>query len=928
MPRRRGHALQVLAVATGLAVAAVAGILVALNSRSAPPLTAPICRGDIVVPRGLPPPSLAETGEPRPAPLRLGLGGDGTVGSISVGGRNLPSLPGRGGFSVRMAGDGPNLLPNPSFEQDANGDGVPDGWNFAESSNRDIPRVDPAVAHVGTRSILVSNPVKQRSGTFRTDVVVDPNTSYVFSAWFRSRNVRPNFPTAIRETYHPHSPFRVDLQQLATGRVVSTDSAWGYTGTAEWNRQFTGVRTRADVTALRIVGWIADGAGFGWFDDLYLGRLFPHDPVPIRGAVSTDRRGRGVQRATLPGEGLSLTAAFTAARDHVRVDGAVTGDGEHDKAFQLSYTLPVDATGWAWGDYARRSTVIAKGAFSYLSTSSMQQASRYPWGVINDTTSGLAVGVPLDQARMFRIAYDASAGLSITFDLGVSPDATALKDRATFSFIVYTTDPVWGFRSATQRYYDLFPQFFARRTNPVCEGAWFVAPPLDSIGRAYLDFGLGLDMIALGKASSQSHATWGLRYLGWDNARHIATTAYTHQWAFYDPIGRGPEVTYQRAIAHLEAEARRRPADDEQRRIRDEAAAALESTARDFNGRLYYERFGDFYAYYQNLDATSASRADWAGAVQIQQVDRAVGLAMKSVGLLDGIHLDSTSGMRRWGAAEDYDRRHWASARIPLTFSYDSGQAVVRGIFPMYDRIGEMAIFVRDRRMMLTANFNAAEAQTLGFVGADHIDFFGLEQGLADRARPGTGADQFALMKRTLAYQRPISTLDHLIGQGKLDAGAIERRLQQNLFYGIFAGAFDAETEADATGNEVTWSTAANAKLWARYAPLIKQVAVAGWQPVTDAWSSNPRVWLERFGSLAGRDLHLAIRNETGTSQRCSLTIDIRSLRADPTKVLRAVEQISGTTLRIQANRSGGVAVLTMLVPARSTRLLSISESA
>ena len=916
-------------VVTGLVVLCIVGVVVALNWMSgSSPLTTRGCDGDVVVPAGLSSPSSAERAERKPEGLSLGLAPDGSVPTIRVGDRTLPSLREGGGFAIRMAGHGSNLLTNASFEQDANGDGVPDGWSFTASRRTNVPRLDATVAHSGTQSILVSNPRKQRSGTFRAEVAVEPNSSYVFSSWFRSRNVQPNFPTAIRETYHPHSPFKVDVEQLAGGRVVSTVSARAYTGTAGWNRQFVGVRTRSDVTALIIVGWIEEGSGTGWFDDLYVGPLFPHGPVPLRGTVSTKGGGRAIQRATVAGEGLSVTAAFTAARDHVRVDGVVKGDGRRDEAFQLSYTLPVDATGWTWGDYARGSKEIATGAYSYLSTTSTQQASRYPWGVIYDAKSALAIGIPLDQPRMFRIAYDASAGLSITFDLGISPDATTLKDKATFSFIVYAADPVWGFRSATQRYYDLFPQFFARRTNPACEGAWFVAPPLDSIGRTYLDFGLGLDMIALGKASNQSHATWGLRYLGWDNSRHIATTAYTHQWAFYDPIRRGPELTYQQAIAHLETEARLRPANDEQRRIRDEATAALISTARDFNGRLYYERFGDFYAYYQNLDATSPSRTDWAGAVQIQQVDRAVNLAAKSVGLLDGIHLDSTSGMRRWGAADDYDRRHWASARTPLTFSYDSGQVVVRGIFPLYDRIRELANFVRDRRMMLTANFNAAETQTLGFVGADHIDFFGLEQGLADRARPGTSADQFALMKRTLAYQRSISTLDHLIGQGKLGAGAIERRLQQNLFYGIFAGAFDSETEADARGHEVTWSTPANAKLWARYSPLIKQVAVAGWQPVTDAWSSNPRVWLERFGSLDRRDLHLAIRNETDTSQRFAMTIDIRSLGADPTKVLRAVEQITGATLGIQANPSGGVAVLTMSIPARSTRLLSISEGA
>jgi hypothetical protein len=923
----RRRALRVVVPAAGLALAAVAGTIIALTSGSAPPLTTEVCRRDPVLARPAPSSHAAAEGNAQPAPLRLGLAPDGAVRSVRVADRILPAQRRGGGFSVRMAGNGPNLLPNPSFEQDVDGNGFPDDWGYVQAADGTAPRLDATVAHSGAKSLRVFNPTRRTSAFFWMEVPVDPKTSYVFSAWFRSRSVRPNFPTAIRETYHPHSPLKVDVQQLANGNSVSTSSAWGYTGTAGWNRQFTGLRTRDDVTRVRIVGWIERGSGTGWFDDLYLGRLFPDDPVPVHGTVSTDAQGRTQQRASLPAQGLDLTASFTSAPDHVRVDGAVTGDGAGDQAFQVTFTLPVDATGWTWWDYARRSRLIGTGAYSYLSTSSLQQASRYPWGVISDTQSALALGVPLDQPRMFRIAYEAPAGLSITFDLGVSPDAIALRDRATFSFVIYTADPVWGFRSATQRYYDLFPDLFLRRTDPACEGAWFVAPPLDSIARTYLDFGLGLDMLALGKSSSQSHATWGLRYLPWDNSRHIATTAYTHQWAYYDPLASGPELSYEQAIAHLQAEADRSPNTDRARRQRDEATAALASTARDYNGRLYYERFGDFYAYYENLDATG-SPTDWARTVQVQQVDRATNLATKSIGWLDGIHLDSTSGMRRWGAADDYDRQHWGSARLPLTFSYDSGQVVVRGIFPMYDRIADMAIFVWYRRMMLTANFNAAETQTLGFVGADHIDYFGLEQGLADRARPGASADPFAMIKRTLAYQRPVSTLDHLIGQGKLDATQIDRRLQQNLFYGMFSGAFDAEHEADATGGSATWSTQANAKLWSRYTPLIKEVSRAGWQPVTYAWSSNPRVWIERFGSLVGGNLHFALRNETNVSQAFTLTIDIRTLGANAAKTLRAVEELTGASLRIQANPSGGVAVLTTSLPPRSTRLLAVSESA
>ena len=923
---RRRRALRMVVPAAALAVAAVAGTIIALSSGSAPPLTTEVCRADPVLAHSAPVSRLAAEGTARPAPLHLGLTSDGVVHSVRVGDRTLPALPGGGGFSVRMAGQGPNLLPNPSFEQDTDGKGIPDNWGYLQAAGGSVPRLDTTVAHSGASSLRVSNPTRGTSGSFWIEVPVEPRTSYVFSAWFRSRDVRPTFPTAIRETYQPHSPFKVDVQQLVNGEVVDTSSAWGYTGTAGWNRQFTGLRTGDDVTSVRIVGRIERGSGTGWFDDLYLGRLFPDGPAPIRGTLSKDGD-RVVERASLPRHGISLSASFTTAPDHVLVDGMVEGNGTTDQAFQLTYTVPIDATGWTWWDYARRSRPIGDGTYSYLSTSSLQQASRYPWGVVADTQSALAIGVPLDQPRMFRIAYDAQAGLSITFDLGVSPAALALQDRATFSFVIYSADPVWGFRSATQRYYDLFPELFARRTDPACEGAWFVAPPLDSIERTYLDFGLGLNMLALGKASSQSHATWGLRYLRWDNARHIATTAYTHQWAFYDRVGRGGELSYEQAIGHLQAEAGRRSANPDQERIRDEAAAALKSTALDFNGRLYYERFGDFYAYYENLDTSSPSLTSWAGAVQAEQVQRATNLAA-SVGRLDGIHLDSTSGMRRWGAADDYDRRHWAIARLPLTFSYFSGQVVVRGIFPMYDRIADMARFVRDRGMMLTANFNAAETQTLGFVGAGQIDYFGLEQGLADRVRQGASADRFAMLKRTLAYQRPVSTLDHRIGQERLDAEEIEHRLQQNLFYGVFAGAFDAETEADATGTRATWSTHRNAELWARYAPLIKEVAMAGWQPVTDAWTSTPQVWVERFGSLAGRNLHFTLRNETAVAQRFVLTVDIRSLRASPTKALRTVEEITGASLRIQANHAGGVAVLSTSIPPESTRLLAVSESA
>src|SRR5439155_25607400 len=345
------------------------------------------------------------------------------------------------------------------------------------------------------------------------------------------------------------------------------------------------------------------------------------------------------------------------------------------------------------------------------------------------------------------------------------------------------------------------------------------------------------------------------------------------------------------AVAGLQGLAHGEARTTSARRLRDEARAALASTPRDVNGRRWYEFYGPYLLWYQNLDLTNGT--NWSATVRTEQMERAVVLAIGAHARLSGIHLDSTSGMRRWGAADDYDRSHWAAATIPLTFSYDSGQVVERGIFPMFGEIVRSADFAHARGMLLSANFNGDEARALSFVGADQIDFFGLEQGLQDRATKDVSADQFAMLKRTMADQRPVSTLDHKVGRGLVSTAEVERRLQQNLFYGIFMGAWNARVEADGGSAWPTWTDPADTALWSRYAALFRELASAGWQPVTDARSSNPNVWVERFGSLADRSLRLTLRNETPTEQDTTITVDLSPAGLGPAPSLRGFEELT-----------------------------------
>jgi hypothetical protein len=863
--------------------------------------------------------------------LQLGLGDHGSVTDVNVGSRRIPTTTtGQGGFELRMVGGSPNLLADPGLEEDRNGDGVPDGWRFLGGGAS--PVLDDQIAHGGRCSIRISNSSISVSGALAVDVPVTPLEYYVVSAWMRGDDILPTRTTAS------FTPARLAVQQLAGGKVVDTSFAFGYTNTSDWNRQFVGFHAGPDVTQVRLEGLIDEGSGTVWFDDLYLGRLFQEPGwVPVTGALTAGANaGLAEQRADLKQLGLHLDVRYSGGNGRIAVQGTISGTTTSDRAFQLRYTLPLRIEGWRWGEDARTDVRIESGSYdndsvttrqsrryAYGGINQLQQTSTYPFAAVYDDRSSLALGVPLSDPRMFRIDYDASTGLSITFDLGTSPAAKHLNGAATFSFVIYTADPAWGFRAATEKYYQLFPSSFVRRTQSAREGIWFFAPPLDSLASSWREFGLGLDVIALGKAPTQSHSTWGTAYVPWDDRRNIYDSAYTHEWAYFQPRGSPETPTYDQALARMQSLASSHPVDAEGERARDEALAALRSTERDVNGRLYYETYRDFFAFYQNLDSLPSAPLDWTRAVQAHQVDAALKLAQGAGGSLAGIHLDSTSGMRRWGAVDDYDRAHWAATSLPLTFSYNSGRVAERGVLAMYEQIQRVASFVHDRGMILSANFNGGDTRAAGWLGADQIDYFGVEQGLPERASGADGIDRLALLKRSLAYDRPVSTLDTRIADGSLTLPQIERRLQQNLFYDIYAGAWVRDENEDHQ-TIPSWSTPDRAALYARYTHLFRTLGTAGWQPVTEARSSNPDVWVERYGCLCRGDLRLTVRNETTATQHSTLTID---LRAEGATAAAALEEITGTALQVTVDRAQGTARISLTVPPETTQLIRVTRS-
>jgi hypothetical protein len=862
--------------------------------------------------------------EVRAGGLSIRVGADGGVDGVAVGERELPMLGKRGGFTARLAGGNPNLVENPGFEQDDDGDGTPDGWRL--QSGRSRPVLDREVAHGGAASLRLTNRAVEVSGSVVSEIPVRAGRYYTVSVWMRTDAVQPTLPSMAA------TPPRLEATQLRADGPGKTFSAFGYTDTTGWNRFFVGFQAEPEVERVQLRAVLDDGSGTVWFDDVHLSELLGKQvEVPAR----TWREDGDVRQVGgIPGTNLRLAASLVPREDHVLVAGAVRGDGE-DRAFQVSFTLPVDARGWRWGDDPRRERTVVAGDYVTLSgppgqteqypyggISQPQRTSQYPFGGVADDRTGLAIGVPLSVPRAFRIGYT-SDGLEVTFDLGTSPDSGSDRNGATFAFVIYPSDGAWGFRSMAERYYAIFPGDFERRTDPDREGNWLFAPPLDSLpGDADEDFPLGLHTIALGKAPPQTFSTWGTKYVGWANERGLYASAYTHQWTYFQPLELLPGrrfPAFDAAMAEMQRLASAVPGDDTQARRRDEAGAGSYSGSKDVNGRPYYEHYPGFLSFYQNLDAVREDGLDWSETVVRQQIQRAIRLAREAGGRLDGIHMDSTSGARRWGAVNDYDREHWAASEMPLTFSYNSGLPAQLGILQMHPHIRRVAEFVHDRGMLLSANFNGGENRTAGWLGADLIDYFGIEQGLPDKAGGIDRVDPLAMVKRVLAYQRPVTSLDTDIADGSITLEVVEDRIRQSLFYAIYPGAWVRdENEDDQT--VATWSRAEVRAVYAPYARHFRDLSAAGWEPVTHARTDDPRVWVERYGS--GDEVRFTIRNETDTRREYALTIDLDALGLD--RDARVTELLSGEEAAV-TTFGGDDLTLRLVVEPRDTQLLLVS---
>lgn len=814
--------------------------------------------------------------------LQIGITEKGQITKINNFNKELAILQKYGGFYLKRAGKTKNLLPNPSFENDRNANRIPDGWrpSFFDRK-RTRPKLIEGVARTGNRSLLIHNKVKKNSRLLITDVEVEPNTYYFLTGWVKTENITPTAPTAL--SWGHISPVQISLNKISNGKWIGSKNAYGYTGSNDWHKFGVGIYTDKKTTHLKVSFNLKDGAGKVYFDDFYLGKLFQDEELPVRSnVVKESERNSWIQKAFFPRDKIILSAKYSVKSDAIEVNAQVTTDLQNDVPLKLCFVLPIDANGWKWADYVRSSRAIDtyKTKYEYATEYNESIMSRYPFNTIYSDAGSISIGSNISNPRVQKSWVDDS-GFHTCISLGLSRTASNFPSSANASFVLYTSNPKWGYRSATSRYYKIFSEAFKRRIDSSREGAWFISPRNGNekslvhpknISVAN-DYGLSMNMIRFGLTVHQANFTKPepAKELKWSQNSNKLSMIYSHQWIYrktFDTIDiNEPEKTAFQNTSKNKIS-------------RDFSSAASRSIIKDINGRFLYELYkaprSDQYVfqYYQNAGYFDKSgKLDWSDAIFKNHIFHVIDNARRFKGRIDGFHLDSLSGMRRWGEADNYNEDHWDTTTLPLTFSYNTGQVTQNIALSNYAHISKLSDYLRNNGYFLSANYNGSEARAGSWFAADKIDYFGIEQQLSAKSSLSNDLfvtqDSFAMYKRTIAYKRPISSLNVTDFLARLSLDDQISVLERSLFYGIWDG-FSAITPKV---NKMMQNQDIRS-LYKKYTPIIERLTNVGWEPVSYADSDNVDIWLERYGNLSDDEMFLVLRNETKDMQKGIIRID------------------------------------------------------
>ncbi len=663
----------------------------------------------------------------------------------------------------------------------------------------------------------------------------------------------------------------------------------------------------------------AVGARSGWRN------LTPRDINPIGGFVARDV-GRGSGFVALeggvaqteaglrvygdfPGLDLSVVAALQSRDAAIEIAGVLADHTGSDRAISLYFIVPLAARGWRWhedGQTSRR--ILDRGLYTTAAPCAAGANglhSSYPLACVGGRAA-VALAVDPMRPRIFRLGYEAATQqLYCAQDLGLCAEHKATPSAATFGMALYPVDPEWGFRAATERYWELYPQAFEKRMAR--HGGWICWGNMDKVAepeKTGMLYHWGPATTDKGRAVAHDDGIGTCSFIYNDSVRFFMDLGFFEQrptaeearepfrrfLQAEDPLGLlldAPQgATGRSRWQSLRTWLGERDLGQYTGRCQ---AAVQASFAEDAEGAM--------------IPGYLVNRKDWGpenwwtgrllcnpdpdipggyGRFLMEDVIGLVWDYLKANGAdPDGIGLDNYLVNAN---TLNYRREHFRYADIPLTFDR-SGKLALCGDFQLLEWVRSLKDWLKTRDGYLIPN---AVGRSWPFL-APYMDIFGLELAYETEAAQ--------LYYATLAAGRPVVTLPLSDAQYEKDW------VQMHLAFGMMPGGY-------ASGGPLTQPGSEYRALLSRYMPVLQAMSLAGWRPVTKAEAGTERIGVERFGPGEDGALLYSIRNRTEDRVRGEVRFDLAGLGLPEPQKLRLRDALSAEVLASVG--ADGVATVTV----------------
>jgi hypothetical protein len=551
--------------------------------------------------------------------------------------------------------------------------------------------------------------------------------------------------------------------------------------------------------------------------------------------------------------GLELTCENEYADQTVFYDVTISDKTGKDRAVTLIYAVPIVARpSWpcSHGLEARatqcywlqdpRQSMMVEPAREYInagrfSVGSNGRLSRYPFAAVTADDRGFALGIDMARPAFFRAGYNSRTGeLFLAYDIGLAPE----KPTAHLRFCKFNFNPEWKFRAALARFYEIFDDYFRCRTPQ--QGLWMPFARISRV-KGWQDFGF--------KFKEGNNET------AWDDEHDIITFRYTEPMTWWMRMPKEMPRTTNAALDY----ARQLADEKSDRRAKALFTSGYHDEAGRFSARLLNRPWCDGAVWSINsMPGLEGDITEFRNKWNAELREKLYGTGRRAD--LDGEYIDSSEG---YVTDElDFRRDHFAAARTPLTFSLKSRKVgIFRGLIA-FEYIREISNDIHNMGKLMMANSTPIRLCWL----APQLDVMGTETDWNPSRTWRPMSDSEMLYRRVLCKGKPYCFLMNTRFE-EFSHELVEKYMKRCLAYGMFPGFFSHNASQ---GHYFTRPELyeRDRDLFKKYVPLCRLVAEAGFEPITNARSSDSRVYVERFGSR-----YLTVFNDS--SERRSVTITI-----------------------------------------------------